>query len=156
LEKLKDTIFYSLDKAIRTYRQFAQRNLRDQIDDITIDQWLILKTLHEHPEISQKELADQVFKDYGSITRIIDLLVQKAYLSRKPHPEDRRRFKLELTDQALDLLDPLIGIVKNNRQTALIGVSQQEIIALNKTLEKIIENCQLKSNTYESKNLIDR
>lgn len=155
MEKLKDTIFYSLDKAIRTYRQFAQRNLRVQISDITIDQWLVLKTLHEQPEISQKVLADQVFKDYASITRIIDLLVRRAYLIRTPHPEDRRRFKLDLSDQALSMLDPLIAIVKNNRQKALFGISQEEIIALNSTLEKIIKNCQLKSNTNESKNFID-
>lgn len=150
MEKLQDTIFYSLDKAIRTYRQFAQRNMREEIGDITIDQWLVLKTLHEQPEISQKELADQVFKDYASITRIIDLLVQKKYLSRKQHPEDRRRFKLELTGQAKSIMDPLIRVVEQNRHTALIGISREEIFKLNETLKKIIENCQLKSNTYES------
>lgn len=151
MEKLKDTIFYSLDKAIRTYRQFAQKNLREQIDDITIDQWLVLKTLHENPAISQKELADQVFKDYASITRIIDLLVKKDYLTRKPFPKDRRRSKLELTSQAFLLLDPLIAIVENNRKQALIGVSREEIEALNHILEKIINNCQLTSNNYEPK-----
>jgi DNA-binding MarR family transcriptional regulator len=153
LEKIKDTIFYALERSIKSYRQFAQRNLNNYVDDITIDQWLVLKTLHESPDINQKELAQSVFKDYASITRIIDLLVQRNYLSRETHPKDRRRYLLRLTPYAENKLETLFQIVKQNRTTALEGVSKKEIDQLHEILEKITINCQLKSNTYESKNM---
>lgn len=150
MENLKETIFYSLDKAIKSYRQFAQKNINIQFEDITIDQWLILKTLHEYPGISQTDLARNVFKDYASVTRIIDKLVTNNYLRRETHPEDRRRFKLELTDYADAQLDVLMKIVQFNRASALANISREEIEKLQEILSKITNNCQLKSNTYES------
>ena len=142
MEKLNQTVFYSIDKAIKTYRQFAQKNLKEKVDDITIDQWLVLKTLHEYPDISQVDLAEKVFKEYASITRIIDKLVQKNYLSRTSHPRDRRRFKLQLTKYALDQMEDIFSIVSTNRTTALEGICREDIDHLNETLNKIINNCQ--------------
>jgi MarR family transcriptional regulator for hemolysin len=37
-EQLKEVIFYSLEKTIKTYGQFAQKRLREAGYDITIDQ----------------------------------------------------------------------------------------------------------------------
>lgn len=155
MEKLTNTIFYTIEKTIKTYRQFAQRNINDQFNDITIDQWLILNTLHESPDISQMDLAKAVFKDYASITRIIEKLVENKYLSRRPHPYDGRRFKLDLTAHAKNKFDALKAVVKSNRAVALEEVSDSEIKQIHKILEKIYSNCQLKSNTYEPKTIFN-
>ena len=73
MEKLKDITFYTMDKAIRTYRNFAQKKLKENGYKITIDQWLIIKAILENPGISQQELGEKVFKDNASVTRIIEL-----------------------------------------------------------------------------------
>ncbi len=143
LEKLDNVVFYSLEKAIKTYRQFAQRNISDATFDITIDQWLVLKTLQEKPTITQQELALNVFKDFASITRIIDLLVNKGYLNRTSHPRDRRRFELPITKSGLKIIDSLQPIINTNRRTALKGLSKQDIEQLQITLNKMISNTQL-------------
>ena len=62
MEKLNDVIFYHLDKAIKTYRQFAQHQLTKSGFSLTIDQWLVLKKLHEQPNIKQHEIAETVFE----------------------------------------------------------------------------------------------
>ncbi len=90
MERLEDVIFYTLDKAIKTYRQFAQRRLNEAGYDISVDQWLVLQAISETPGISQLEIAERVFKDAASITRIIDLLINKNYLQRESHSIDRR------------------------------------------------------------------
>jgi hypothetical protein len=69
MEKIESVIFYHLDKAIKSYRQYAQRRLTDAGLDITIDQWLVLNTLTEQPGISQQLIAEKVFKDAASVTR---------------------------------------------------------------------------------------
>lgn len=143
LEKLDNIVFYSLEKAIKTYRQFAQRNISEENFDITIDQWLVLKTLQEKPTITQQELAITVFKDLASITRIIDLLVNKSYLNRTSHSTDRRRFELSITKSGLKIIDALQPIINTNRSTALKGLSKQDIEQLQITLNKIISNTQL-------------
>jgi DNA-binding MarR family transcriptional regulator len=141
LNRLEHTIFYELEKAIKSYRQFAQRNIKTNNIDITIDQWLLLKTIRDNPKISQKEIAELVFKDYASITRMIELMVQKKYLVRSFHEGDRRRFKLELTKKSEKLYEDLVPIVLSNRTTALKGISKKELSIISELLQDIIKNC---------------
>jgi MarR family transcriptional regulator for hemolysin len=141
-EKLDNILFYSLEKAIKSYRQFAQRQLVKHGFNITIDQWLVLKTLNDCPNQTQQQIAETIFKDYASVTRIIELLVEKKYLVRAMNLVDRRRFTLTLTESALKLLDDMMQIIEKNRGAALIGVGQPEIAQLQNTLDLIIKNCQ--------------
>jgi MarR family transcriptional regulator for hemolysin len=141
MEKLETVIFYTIEKAIKTYRQFAQRNISKAGLDITIDQWLVLRLIDEDGEQYQNEIAEAVFKDTASITRIVELLVLKGYLKRNEHPGDRRRFKLNVTDKGRDLLAKVSPIVTNYRDTALQGISPSEIQALQQVLNRIITNC---------------
>lgn len=139
--RLDRTVFYALEKAIKSYRQFAQRNLRQQSLDITIDQWLLLKTIHDEPGLSQKEMAGRVFKDYASITRMIELLVKRGYLKRSFHKSDRRRFKLALTDEGEKIYKQLIPVISSNRKTALEDFTDQQIETLYHLLSKMTNNC---------------
>lgn len=140
METLDNVFFYNLDKVTRLYRQFAQRNLTKAGLDITIDQWLVLKTIQENADISQQQLAKAVFKDVASVTRIIDLLVTKEFLFRKEHQEDRRRFALAITKKGMEMLRLVSPLSASNRKKALEAVTDKEIQAAQKILKKIIDN----------------
>ncbi len=141
MEKLKDITFYTMDKAIRTYRVFAQKRLRENGYKITIDQWLIIKAIMENPGISQQEIGEKVFKDNASVTRIIELLVKSEYLEREVNPDDRRKSNLRVTDEGKLIIKKVHNLVLENRKTALDGILPEELEILNKTLKKIISNC---------------
>ena len=106
MEKLKDTVFYSLENAIKSYRQFGQRDINRTGLDITIDQWLVLKTLEDSPGISQQHLAALVFKDVASITRITDLLVKKGIVRTILDPACGTGGMLAVADEYLRELNP--------------------------------------------------
>jgi MarR family transcriptional regulator, transcriptional regulator for hemolysin len=142
MEKLDQVIFYALDKSIRQYRQFAQRRLNEAGVEISIDQWLVLHTIEDRPGISQTEIADQVFKDAASVTRIIELLKKKNYLERKEHQTDRRRSTLELTKEGRAVVKQAVKVSEQNRAAALKGISEKEMSNLRNTLNTIINNCQ--------------
>ena len=142
MEKLDRVIFYSLDKSIKTYRQFAQKRFIEEGLDITIDQWLVLNAIAERPDISQLEIAEKVFKDAASITRIIDLLIKKKYLQRDMHNSDRRRFTLGLTEEGKELIRNISKVVKQNRAKALKGITEKELVQMKQTLTQIINNCK--------------
>ncbi|WP_430401614.1 MarR family winged helix-turn-helix transcriptional regulator [Fluviicola sp.] len=137
------TVLYSIEQAIKEYRKVSQRNIEKIVKDITVDQCLILMILDKDSEISQKEVADLIFKDKASITRMIELMVKKDYLTRTIHPEDRRKFNLEITEKGKETLGLINPTIQINRQTALNGLSLEEINFLDKTLKKIITNCKL-------------
>lgn len=141
MEKLNDITFYTIDKAIRTYRIYAQKKLKENGFKITIDQWLIIKSILENPGISQLELGEKVFKDNASVTRIIELLVKAHYLERTVNANDRRKSNLTVTNEGKTIIEEVNEIVLQNRQTALNGVTQEELQILNNVLRTIISNC---------------
>ncbi len=142
VEKLESIIFYTIDKSIRSYRTFAQKRLKENGFKITIDQWLILKVMLENSGISQQEIAERVFKDNASVTRMIELLVKSGYLERKVHPEDRRKSNLKITKVGKKVIADVQNLVLDNRKIALNGVSKEHLEVLQKALTIIIKNCQ--------------
>ncbi len=142
MEKLNEIIFYNIDKSIRSYRVFAQKNLRKNGFKITIDQWLVIKCIMENPDISQQEMGEIVFKDNASVTRMIELLVKARYLVRKPYNKDRRRVKLVVTDEAIRIINAIHEVSVVNRQKALENVTEEEMKLVNSVMNKIIGNCR--------------
>ncbi len=140
-EKLNATFFYVLEKSIKSYRQMAQRKIGEEFGTITVDQLLVLQTMQEQPELTQQQIAAEVFKDFASITRIIDLLVRKGFLRRSDHPTDRRRFELTVTQEGNDLLQQVRPRILKNRKIALAGIDEEELAIARKVLSRITENC---------------
>lgn len=141
MEKLEDIIFYSIDRAIRTYRQYAQQQLKKNGFSITVDQWLVIKCLIENPKVTQAELSLRVFKDAASVTRILELLVKAKYVSRKVSKTDRRRSELRVTELGIQTIEAVDRIVLVNRAHALAGIPIGEIAAARNVMEAITRNC---------------
>lgn len=142
MENLNSVIFYNIEEAIKTYRMYAQNQLKINQLKITIDQWLVLKCLKENPKSTQIELAEKVFKDNASITRIIELLVKADFLERKVNQNDRRKFDLKITASGEKILTDVYKIVVKNRAKALENITAEEIETVNTILKKISSNCK--------------
>ena len=142
MEKPEKVIFYYLDKAIKSYRQFAQNRLNESGLNITVDQWLIMNVINEDHDVSQQEIAEKVFKDNASVTRIIELLVRKGYVKRTVLAEDRRRTKLEITKKGAELIKETSKVVNAYRRSALKGINETELKKVRSVLDKIILNCE--------------
>lgn len=140
--KLDDVIFYSIDRAIRTYRQYSQKQIKARGFDITIDQWLVMKALLENPGIRQQQLAELVFKDNASITRIIELLVQNGYLDREVNLSDRRMTILTVTRKGHKMLQDMQPLITENRRKALEHIDETMILHARKMLDQIALNCK--------------
>jgi MarR family transcriptional regulator, transcriptional regulator for hemolysin len=142
LERPENIIFYSLDKSIKSYRQMAQNKLNAANLDITVDQWLVMNLINTNPEMSQQEMAARVFKDNASVTRIIELLVNKAYIKRTLLSEDRRRTQLQPTAKGKNLMNKALKVVNTYRRTALKGISETDLKKVRKVLDIMINNCE--------------
>ena len=142
MEHLNNVIFYQIEQAIKTYRMYAQKQIKSKGLNITIDQWLVLKSLKENPDLNQAELAEKVFKDNASITRIIDLLVKSGYVEREINPNDRRKFNLNITSIGNKILTETHTVVLQNRKTALNSIAENDIQIMSETLQKITSNCK--------------
>ncbi len=136
------TVFYTIEKTIKSYRKFSKRNFSKVVGNITVDQKLILQYINAYPELSQKEIAELVFKDNASLTRMIDIMVKKKFLKRSINNTDRRRYKIEITSIGKKVLNTLEPVIINNRKQAFSGITKEELTQLEKTLNKILLNIQ--------------
>jgi len=102
-----------------------------------------LKAVSDNPAWTQQQIAEITFKDYASVTRIIDLLVKKRYLSRIIHEQDRRRFNLTPTESAAKILIAMQPVIESNRKVALKGITTEQASQLQHILNAIIQNCKL-------------
>jgi DNA-binding MarR family transcriptional regulator len=135
------TVLYTLEQAIKSYRKLCQQNINKVVVDITVDQALALIILDKHPSLSQHEIAELIFKDKASITRIIELLVKKGLITRAIHPTDRRKFELSITTAGRQTIAQLADTISLNRQTALAGLTETELAQFYGLLQRIIVNC---------------
>lgn len=139
----KDTVFYKLEKAIKLYRKMAQRKLQEAGSDLTINQMILLIQLQQQPDLQMVDLAEVIFKDVASVTRMIDLLVKKSYLERKENQTDRRRKDLVLTKAALHAVEELSPVIRAYRVQALHGFNDNEIQSLSTALDQLSQNCKV-------------
>lgn len=64
------------------------------------------------PEATPRQLADRLGLTTGSITSLLDRLESLGYVTRSPHPSDRRKLIIRATEtaarQAWELMGPLV------------------------------------------------
>lgn len=146
MQKLEEVIFYTLEKAIKSYRQFAQRRFNEAGIYMTIDQWLVLSYISQNGECYQHEIASAVFKDNASVTRIIEILVSSGFLTRSIHEKDRRRYRLRLTEEGIHLILKARKVVQEYRTAGIRGINPEELLITEKVLKQMTDNCLEGSN----------
>ena len=121
-------------------KQACQQILKKEGFDITVDQWVLLYELKTNDGLGQNELARKVFKDPPTVTRIIDLLCKKGYITRNQDALDRRKFLVCMTEKGKELIHQVEPVIINFRESAYKGISKKDLHKLNETLGQIFDN----------------
>lgn len=120
--------------------------LRHDIDsrvkryNLTRVKWLALGIIEHRPNITQKNLAVELELGSATVGKLVDRLEARGFVSRIPAPNDRRAYCLNLEPAATELLKDLRGVASTMRKDALLGLSDDEIKAVNSGLMKIKQN----------------
>jgi DNA-binding MarR family transcriptional regulator len=134
-----------LDRTAKRVKQYAQFCFNSGNFGVTVDQWMVLKTLGQGEHLSQKELAERCDKDQPTLTRIVDILVHKGLVERVIHPNDRRSFILHLTSLGTQKLHELNEKVVGIRMQAWKNLDEADFEHLKRILNTIYDNLELKS-----------
>jgi DNA-binding MarR family transcriptional regulator len=132
---------YNIERTSKLMKLAFSRMLQMHEDiPITVDQWVILQLVEKHQILSQQEIAELSLKDAPTITRIIDLLVQKELLLRSPDLNDRRKFNISITSKGIKVYNLVIPILHAFRNEAYDGITDHELSALDSIMNKIFIN----------------
>lgn len=101
MRKFEDSLPLQLLKAREASMSFFRPLLQE--NDITEQQWRILRALHEYDELDYKQVAQMCCILSPSLTGIINRLEKQGYISRTRDASDQRRILLKQTEQAKQL-----------------------------------------------------
>lgn len=132
-----------LDQTAKRVKQYAQQQFNLKNFGITIDQWLVLKNLHNKNDLNQSELAELTGKDNPTLTRIIDLLCKKHLTERRIHPNDRRSYTVHLTQLGEDRVAELSPMIGEIRRKAWENLTDDDYENLKRILNTIYSNLNL-------------
>jgi len=110
--------------------------------DLSPIEILVLRTLVEHGEVTQQQLAQRISKDKAQITRLIQGLVKKKLIVKQRNPYDKRSFLIAAKDKVKKKMINFIGHERNLVQKMLEGASDKEIKNMGKMLELMKSNME--------------
>jgi DNA-binding MarR family transcriptional regulator len=76
-------------------------------DDVSVEQWRIVRALSDGHGHSMSDLAEAVLMPHPTLTKAVDRLVDDALVYRRQDGADRRRVAVYLSDLGRDLVTRL-------------------------------------------------
>ncbi|HTI71272.1 MAG TPA: MarR family transcriptional regulator [Candidatus Limnocylindria bacterium] len=100
---------------LRCLSNFVSHSFADKLDqqDISVAQWVVLRTLYDNDAVKLNEAAEQVGVDKSSLSRMVERLVQKGLVDRS-EGGDRRSVRLSLTPAGMKLVPQLAKLADDN------------------------------------------
>lgn len=133
-------IGYYLERTNRVVKLEFHKLFKSLDIDLTPEQWVILERLYYENGLSQNQLASDSFKNAPTISRIIDLLVDKGWIERKRFENDRRRYKIYLNIAGRSVVEQLINQVKAIREKGWHDLSDTDYETFTNILNQIFIN----------------
>lgn len=138
---INKVVLFQIDKTSKMAKQYSQREFDKLQLGITVEQWILLKILHEAPDgLSQKELADRSLRDPASITRTMRLLQKKGFVVKHALANDKRQNSIQLSEIGQMVIKQHTSIVQQHRDLSTQGFTNEEINTLLNMLKRIQEN----------------
>ncbi|HCS07861.1 MULTISPECIES: MarR family winged helix-turn-helix transcriptional regulator [Pseudomonas] len=96
-----EDLYEALNQLVRVH-QFRDRD-RICCYDVSVTQCYAVETLVKRGALRLQVLAEEMFLDKSTASRVIDTLERKGYVSRVEDDEDRRAVRIQATDAGREL-----------------------------------------------------
>ena len=107
---------------------------------VTRAQWKVLFRLTHQPGLRQVELADMLDIEPITLCRIVDRLEESGLVERTRDPDDRRAWRLHVTEQAQPLIEKLQSVGARLVEQAFAGIDPKDIESARHVLARVREN----------------
>lgn len=129
-----------LGRTVKIVDYYLQESFKEHGLDLSKEQMLILKILHDQDGLNQNELACLTYRDKSSLARLLATMESKGYIKKMHSKEDKRINIVHLTAKGKDIFNRSRPIIKNTLELMQQNISKEEIRHIIKTLQKIQKN----------------
>ncbi len=129
-----------IDRNMKMIRSKYLKKFKEIGVDITTEQWVLMDCLYEQDGLSQNELANESFKNAPTVSRIIDLLCKKGITERQRFDNDRRRYKIFLTNKGVKIYKKAHPHVEELRKLGWAKLTNKDYADFVRIMDKIYKN----------------
>lgn len=129
-----------IDRNFRIIRLTFLKAFKKAGVDLTTEQWVLMDSLYKQNGLSQNELATGSFKDAPTVSRIIDLLSKKGFIERQRFDNDRRRYKIFLTDEGKAVYEKVLPSVEGLREKGWENLSDEDYTTFLRIMNQVFKN----------------
>lgn len=129
-----------LGKTVKVVDYYLQEAFKKAALDITKEQMIVLKKLHQQDGLNQNELAFLTYRDKSSLARLLSKMEQKDYILRQQDANDKRVNQVFLTVAGRDIYQktrPVIQQVIVKMEKNITDKERKQMITV---LKKVQEN----------------
>jgi len=138
--KMENLHGYMVGRTAFTMKHKFHKQIKLMGYKATPEQWGILNLLEQEEGLSQSEIAEKSIKDKANITRILDVMQRNGLIQRQKHENDRRAYKIFLTDKGRELQGALAKHVQKIDNQACEDLNAEELKELKRILKKMYAN----------------
>lgn len=131
---------YMVNKAALYYKITVLQLFKEKDFNITPEQFGILFFLSKEDGLYQRQLAKILLKDRPNITRLIDILEKRGFVHREIDPDNRRVFKVFITEEGREQVAKIHPCLLEIQKKATEGIKDEESESIKKILGKVCEN----------------
>ena len=129
-----------LGKTVKIVEYFLHEEMLKQGLDLSKEQMIVLKKLHEQDGRNQNELAFLTLRDKSSLTRLLSKMETKHYIERKQSEQDRRVNHVYITPLGEEIYQKTRPIIQEMIARMEENISNDEIDQMINTLKKVQYN----------------
>lgn len=115
------------------------------------EQGRILHVLWENDGVSNRELSKKSGLAMSSLTTMLERMEEKKLLERRVDENDKRKILIFLTDYAKSLKSEYDEISDKMTEISFEGISDEERLAFETTLEKVLYNFERAEQEFNKK-----
>jgi len=137
-----------LGRTVKILDYVIQESLKYNELDLTKEQMIVLKKLHDKDGLNQNDLAFLTLRNKSSLTRLLAKMESKNYILRKQSKKDKRVNHVFLTPFGKEIFlktKPVIKKMITNIESSISKKEKDQIIA---TLKKIQANFNTKIESF--------
>ena len=110
--------------------------LQEQLG-IWLSQYKILSSLHEHPHVQQRMIAQLLGQTEASISRQIKLLTERGMLRAVPNPSNQREHLTDLTPRGLRMIEAAERVLAAYHDQFFAGLGKKQQNQVYEQLESL-------------------
>lgn len=107
--------------------------------DLTLRQVQVLALVRSTPDLTGQDLARLLDVTTPTTSGIVDRIVSRGWMGRRPDPADRRRTLLRVTAAGEEVLDALEGPPRQARARLLDGLEVEELEDLARLVGRLLD-----------------